>query len=327
MSALTVRLDPRVEVVNDDQGRIVLLPPDHRSPIRLPPTDETLVSHLRSGVCDLDGRSDSAALSDSQRGRFHAIAVASDRAGLLAGRRVAPGFRTVRFHGLTRLYDALAGMLTRPLRGTLSVQARGRFLLLFTAATLAGLAAMWWAAQGRMFAAAITSYWLVGIAVFLTLFPLVHEFSHALVGRLFGLQVTTVGAQHRGGWSWSPFVEVRRAVLSSDPTVRIWIPLAGVVCNLFLALASGVWLLSAAPGSAAAGVAGMLTLLLHIRVLIDGGRGVMTDASQAVRIAGELLQPADHVRLARMVRGTHLVFFVACMCMVALSFKDFGTYT
>ncbi|WP_338844661.1 hypothetical protein V8J88_13535 [Massilia sp. W12] len=327
MNALTIQLDPNVEVLNDDRGRIVLLPPDHRSPIRLPSSDAALVSHLRSGVCDLQGNSEIASLSEDQRSRFHKIAVALDRAGLLAGRRVAPGFRTIRFRNLTRIYDALAAALVRPMLSLLSVRTRSWFLLCFTIATLIGLVAVWWSVQGRMFASAITPYWLLGIACFLLLFPFIHEFSHALVGRLFGLKVTTVGAQHHGGFSWSPFVEVRHALLSSDPNVRIWIPLAGVVCNLFLALLTGLWLLSVEPRSLSAGVAGMLTLLLHIRVLIDGGRAFKSDASQALRIAKELLPPSGHVRLTRVMRGGHVIFFVSCICMVALSFKDFGIST
>jgi hypothetical protein len=324
MMAVTVRLDPKVEIVVDDKGRIVLLPHDQRDPVRLAPHDRPLVEHLRDGTFDLEGHSSAAELSDSQRRRFSAIAVVVDRAGLLAGRQVAPDSRTVRFPALARVFDALAAGLTRPLVGALSARARGTLLQALSAGIVLALATLWWCNGGRMFAEAVTPHWWAGIALFLLVFPLAHEFSHALAGRLFGLSITMVGAQSRGGLSWSPFVEVRSAVLSSDPTVRIWIPLIGVVCNLLLTLLASLWLWSTAPGSAAAGIAAVVVALLHVRVLTDGGLGVRTDASQALRAADELMSPARARRLRRVVRGGYMAFLLSTLCMIALSFDAYG---
>lgn len=325
MIGRAVQLDPSVEVADDDRGRIVLLPHDGRSPVRLSRSDESVLAYLRRGEFDLEGRGIRATLDEPERDRFKAVAVALDCAGLLSDRRSAPGVRTVRWPSLARAFDALARVLTAPLAQRLSVAARGRLLQAVAVATVLGLCALWLASRGSLFAAAISPYWWAGIIVFVLGFPLLHELSHALVARLFGLQVTAVGAQHRGGLSWSPFVEVRRAVLSCDPTVRVWIPLAGVLCNMLLALLAGVWLSATQPGSLAAGVAGMLTVLLHIRVLIDGGFTVTTDASQALRAASELMQPADHLRLQRLVRGGYLLFLACSLCMVALSFAAAGS--
>ena len=175
-----------------------------------------------------------------------------------------------------------------------------------------------------MFSQVLTPYWWLGILLFLIVFPLVHEFSHALAGRIFGLSVTAVGAQSRGGLSWSPFVEVRRAVLSSDPVVRIWIPLVGVICNLLLTMLASLWLWSATPGSAVAGTAAVVVALLHVRVLVDGGLGPRSDASQALRIADELLPSTKAKRLRQKVRGGYVLFMMCTLCMIALSFNDYG---
>lgn len=323
MIATAVRLDPDVEVVDDDKGRIVLLPRDNRDPVRLAAHDRPLVEHLCEGTFDMEGRGAGIRLSDCQRGRFSAIAVALDRAGLLAGRSVPPSCRIVRFPALARAFDAVAASLTRPLVALLPVRARGVLLQTLSAGTVLALAALWCANGGRMFAEVLTPYWWVGVVLFLVVFPPVHEFSHALAGRLFGLSVTAVGAQSRGGLSWSPFVEVRRAVLSSDPVVRIWIPLVGVVCNLLLTLLASLWIWSATPGSAVAGIASVVVALLHVRVLIDGGLGSRSDASQALHIADELLSTIQARWLRRVVRSGYVLFMLCTLCMIALSFDAY----
>jgi hypothetical protein len=318
----SVYLDQNIDVLKDDRGRIVLLPRDHRDPMRFSADDEAIVEWLRDGSLDFDGRSDKVSLSEPQRQRFIAIVARLDQYGLLSGRRHPSTIRVVRFEKLRLFFDGLASTLTSPFTAFTTTEMRGRMLIAAAIAIAAALAALWWTAGGRMFAGLITPYWWLGIAVFILAFPIVHEFSHALAARMFGLEVTAVGVESRGGFSWSPFVEVRHAVLSSDPMLRIWIPLMGVICNLFMALVFGLLFVFSSPHSPSWGIIGIVVFLMHLRVIIDGGFGLRTDASQALRIAEELLSPILFRRWKWVVRGGYIAFVLATIGMIALSLNN-----
>ena len=45
-------LDRDVEITRDDRGRIVLLPPDRRAPVRLTPEDARLLPLLQDGLAE-----------------------------------------------------------------------------------------------------------------------------------------------------------------------------------------------------------------------------------------------------------------------------------
>jgi hypothetical protein len=319
-----IKLDPAVDVCDDDAGRIVLLPRDDRSPVRLPREDASFVAHLQRGELDINGRGVHVNLDGAELRRFAMIVRSLDQQGLLDGHARARGPRIVRWNRLTLAFDRAAQVLTTPFVHGFGARMRHLMLLSFTVAIVLSLVLLWWKSGGRLFAGALTAQWWAGVGVFLILFPIVHEFSHAWVARLFGLQVTGVGAQHAGGMHWSPFVEVRRAVLSSDPAVRIWIPLAGVLCNLCLALVFGALFMGSDQGSWSHGIAGVALLMAHARVLIDAGYGIRTDATQALRAARELLPPSEFRHWKIAIRGGHLVFALSTAVMLALSLGGSG---
>lgn len=313
------QLDASVEISTDDRGRIVLLPDDDRLPVRVPASDRHLLDILRNGTGPSVDAPAGGDLNEQDRARLSRLIMALDQAGMLAGRPVRPHARRMEFPSLTTAYDRVAHALASPITGWLSIPARGAVLGALALGTLAALGTLWWVSRARMFEAVVTPHWWLGIAAFLIVFPFVHEFSHAFASRLFGLQVSAVGVQSQNGLNWAPFVEVRRAVLSSDPVLRIWIPLAGVLCNLLLTLVASIGVLLAEPGSMGAGVAGTLLVLFHCRVLIDGGPGQNTDASQALRAARELQPGRQSKTLALVVRGSHIIFMACTLLMVALA--------
>lgn len=318
MKMLSGQLDATVEVADDDQGRIVLLPRDDRRPLRVDKALWTRVASYQDGhwiiaPAQTDGE------TDRQTRAGPGLVAMLDREGLLAGRRQPPERRVVRWHGAGRLYDRLAGVLAAPLVRLLPV--RGRATLLFAVGLLAcaALAALWWSVDGRMFVGVANRHWWIGILGFILLVPPVHEFSHAFAARVFELPVSAVGAQHHGGLRWSPFVEVRRAVLTSRAEVRILLPLAGVICNLLIALGAAVVFVRSSPGTLTRDLASIVLLLAHLRVMIDGGFGARTDATQAVRYAREYCTPARARLLVAILRGGVVLFGTVTVLMLALS--------
>ncbi len=323
MKSVPVQLDKNLDVLHDDRGRLVILPRDHRRPIRLSGGDAPLVSIIQKGNFSLDDRGSEPSLTEGERTRLLAIVNRLDQQGLLLGRGRPPESRTIRLKLLTRIYDASASCLVAPLTG-LSIKRRGQILTLATLSILVGLIALWGYAEGRIFIGLATSTWWLGIIVYLLAFPVIHEFSHAFVARLFGLEVTSVGLQHRGGFSWSPFVEARYAVLSSDPIIRLWVPLAGVVCNLLLALLMGLWLLVLPPNSPLHGMVAILLVFMHARVLIDGGFGMKADASQALQAVKEFGSPKDYRQMVCILRGGYALFLLSTIVMLALTLGTAG---
>jgi hypothetical protein len=317
------RLDRSIDVLNDDRGRVVLLPRDHRQPLRLDPDVWARLASYDEGSWSI--RTDTSSQETGQPGLRGAGLVAKlDQQGMLDGRRSAPSRRTMHFPGVARQFDRLARLLSAPVVPSTSIETRGRLILAAGAVTFGALAVLWWFAEGRMFAGVVSPNWWVGLLVFFAAFPFVHEFSHAFAARLFELPVTAVGAQHNGGLRWSPFVEVRHAALSSNPAVRVSLPIIGVLCNLMIALVAGTAFVLTAPDTLANDIAGIAVGLAHLRVLVDGGFGARTDATQALRYSKEFDSPGRHRLLRYAMRGGWCVFAAATVAMLALSIGSAG---
>ena len=305
----SVRLDPLVEVGEDDQGRIVLLPPDERTPLRLGRAAEVWLDALREGV--------TARPPSELQGLLRQL----DRAGMLEGRTRSDDSGILQAPSLARVLDRIAASLTRPFQRNLTVSQRGCLLLAALLLPTIGLSSCYWQAAGMVFASVLTPHWWIGVFVTLAAVPLLHELSHALVARLFSVEVTGLGIRTEGGLTFSPFVTVRRAVLSTNPTVRVWIPLAGVLGDLWMAWIATLCLRLSADGSLLQGVAGMLVLTTHVRVLIDGGPGLRSDATQALHAARQLCEHG-HRSVVWAVRGGHVLFCVLTCGMLLISLRD-----
>ena len=97
--------------------------------------------------------------------------------------------------------------------------------------------------------------------------------------------------------------------------------MAGVLTNLLMALVATLGLLFLHPDAMMYSALGTLVILLHLRVIIDGGTNKHTDASKALAISKELCSSKSYQVKKIAVRGFHFLFIAATILIAILSMK------
>jgi len=310
-----VILDPTVEIHKDDQGAIVLIPDDDRQPLRLHHSDQLLVLHLQKGINISD--SDLGKKLDTKRLNY--LITELNKWGLIAGRNNRHSQEILSSELVTKVYDALANILSWPFNATFNAKQLNFVYWLILISSLAVNISLLLLSKGTLFSAAASKEWIYGTVIYLMTFPVIHEFCHAFVARSFNYPVSKVGIQLLGGLSLRPFTEVKKLMLSSSLPPQFWIPMAGVLGNILLANFAGLMLYHAEAGSSLSGILGVVTLMFNWRVLVDGGFNRESDASKALSRYSERVTGKSSPIKAIFVRGFYFIHLVSFVMTILFS--------
>ncbi len=327
MTEKLYQLDPSIEVLNDDMGRIILLPSDRRNPLRLESQYTDIIELIKNGINDefIQTIKDGVKEGSNFAMQFRSIYANLESNEMLNNARTNHARGLYHSPVITKFFDTLAKTVTYPFTVLMSSTSIALLLMMIYIITIGLHVFFWIKYQGLLFTSVANPHWWVAIIVLLTIYPVLHEFGHALVARLFGFQVTTVGLDYQSIRSYRPFVEVKRLMLVSKSKPKIWVPLAGVLANLLLALLSIIMHHQFPDESFLSSVSGVLVLFLYWRILIDAGLRKSTDASKALNAAKEFSSDKYKLFWEILIRGTFFLFLVATIVMLFLSLGHYMT--
>jgi hypothetical protein len=313
----TIILDPDVEVAMDDKGRVVLIPDDRRKPVRLPGSDLALVELIQAGI----DRQALADVDEATKQKLLRLIHDLEKFELLKGTRRSSNKGYHPFPELASYVDQLAKVCVFPFTALIPSAWLGGLMWLILTSVIGANLVLMVVSEGQLFAGAFSQYWYIALLLHLACFAVIHEFCHALVARLFDFSVSKVGYEYLGFVSFRPFTEIKTLMLSSDPQAHFWIPMAGVIGNMSLALAAGLLAYFAQSGSLGQGVWGLLAVFAYWRVLVDAGFRSITDASKALTAVKGLLNDSTVRNHVYMVRGIYLVYLVSFCLTIMLSLR------
>ena len=319
-------LDPSVEVLYDDKGRIILLPNDRRNVLRVASVNIDIIELIKTGVNKqyIQQIKDDIEKESSFALRFRKIFATLENNELLNNARKNYNRGLYRYRGLTKVFDGLAKLITFPISRLLSSSLTSFLFLTIFLVILSYHVYYWYQLRGLLFTGLATPYWLLAIAFNLLIYPFIHEFWHALAARSFGFKVSSVGIDYKSIRHYRPFIEVKKLMLISDPHPKVWVPLFGVMANMLMALFTIIIFVNSDESSLLSGVSGVLILILYLRILIDSSFRKSTDASKALDAAEESYKPSvTYWSWKLLIRGVYFLFLVATIVMLVLSLGNY----
>ena len=314
-------LDPTVEVLHDDQSRIILLPNDRRNVLRVAAVNMDIIELIKAGVNKqyIQKIKDDVKKESPFALRFRKIFATLENNELLNNSRKNYNRGLYRFKGLTNTFDLLAKLITYPIYRLLSSSLTSFLFLIIFIGILSYHIYYWYQLKGLLFIGLATPYWWLAILFYLFVYPFIHEFWHALAARSFGFRISSVGIDYQNIRHYRPFIEVKKLMLISDPHPKIWVPLFGVMANMLMALLAIIIFINSDKNSLMSGVSGVSVLILYWRVLVDAGLKTSTDATKALIAAEELYEPVIYWIWKSLIRGIYFLFLIATIIMLVLS--------